>query len=563
MTLEDILELDPTDNFLVEHLADRDPVDDVEGVVMREDPRRSIRCCLIVGFGRSREDAGEERGWTGSRDRAILRMDLEVTSSVGIGFTGEKDAGERWDLGFRSAYLALRDLPFRGECIVGDYEVRAGWGLVFGGPTSMMSIEETARRIDGVAPELLPHRSRDELRYLRGIGIRLAPFIERTIDCLFFVSRRNYASSGDEDAPTLSTNTLFRTEAEIARKDQIHETMLGGRVTIGAEDDVSCGVSVLQTGFAPPLGGRNAGRPAGSRSLVVGVDFSGVWGPFHLRGEVAHSLDGGLGTIVLGALRTGPSLVVLEFQSLSRSFSNQRFEGFVTGALSNETSVKVSTQYVFSSLTNLRGSLCHRWTPSLASGRLSRSVGWSGSLSATLGLGRRWELRCSYRIRQGDDESSISLLAGGTASRYYVNGSEAVRFSLHYHVGSRTEGLTSLETARCVSRIGGETEKGEQMHQEFTWRVARWLALSITVAIFSADSYAARSTSLEDDPISRVRYQSMDGDGFRWGVSITVAPPRTGLSLLVLVARSEQSLRPQFRQVAGGSEWGVRIRWTG
>jgi hypothetical protein len=332
---------------------------------------------------------------------------------------------------------------------------------------------------------------------------------------------------------------------------------------MGVEDGASCGVSILRTGFVPSLRGNDAGQPSGSRSLVVGVDFSGICGPLHLKGEVARSQAAGFAALVLGALRAGPALVVLEFQSLSRHFANQRFEGFVTGAVSNETSVKVSTQYVFSSRTNLRGSLCHRWTPSLASGKVFRSAGWSGGLSASFGLGRRWEFGCSYRVRQGDGESSVSLAEGGSASRCVFNGSEAVRVTLHYQSGSGTECLTSLETARCVPGTGGESERGDQMRQELTWRVTRWLGISIMGAVFSADSYGARTTSVEDDPISRVRYQSMDGDGFRWGVSLTLVPPRTGLTLLILAARSIQSQRPRSRQVAGQSEWGVRMRWTG
>jgi hypothetical protein len=561
LTLEHLLEIDPSDPYLAPGMADRDPIEEMEVLVPEKGAPWPRKSTLIFGFGSRLEGSGDEREWTGSPERALLRIDLRCSPAITFGVTGEKDAGERLDLGFLSGYLAARGLPLEGAGIVGDYRVQAGCGLILAGAIAPMGIEQTVRRIDGDTPELAPHRSRDEFNFLRGLAVRFSP--AGWMQCLLFSSRRSLSAGGEEDAPSLSTNGLFRTDGEVRRRGKICETIVGGRGTAGGSGDVSCGVTILQAWLSPDLVLSGSGKPADARPLLLGADFFARSGNFRLRGEIARSPGGGLGAVFLGAFSPGgPALVALGLQILSTHFASHRFEGVLTTAASNETSLNLSARYSFSASTRIRGSLCQHWTPSIGPGKTSLLAGWSGCIGGSAGLGRRWDLDWAFRIRRGAEESSVESPEGGTTKRLFFNGRSSARISLHCRIGGRIESLTTAESVQSFAGTSAGEERGDQLRQEIGWKPTTWLGISFTVTMFSADSYAARTTALEDDPISRIRFASLEGEGFRWGCAVTVAPPLSGLTVLSHLSGSDRAQHPESQPVPGVRAWGVRMRWT-
>lgn len=552
ITLEDVLAFDPTDPFFGGPERDRDPVDEVDAPFPRRTLLRPIRSSVTIGYAGTREE--EERGWTGSADRALLRADLGILPAADAGFTAEKDAGERWDLGFWSAYLAFRDLPLDAVCLVGDYRVQAGCGLVIGNATAPLGAEDPIRQSGRLKPELVPHRSRDEFGFLRGIALRFSPPVHPRFHCMVFASRRHLPSSGEGESPTVSTNCLFRTDAEIRRKDRIRETIIGGRFSLEAGEDVSCAVTLLQSRL----------EPAGQTPAVLGLDFSARSGPLLVRGELAGSPGGGIAALVLASVALeGSAGVALAVQSLSASYANHRFESIVTAADCNENSFRLSAACDISSRTRIEGFLRQRWTPSIPRNRLSRSDGWNGGVGGTIDIDGGWQLRLLYRVRRGDDESSIPLPDGGSRRYRLFNGGEAARVSLHYHLGRKTECRVTFQAVHTADDTGCDEARGEQLRQEFVWKPAPWIGISIAGTMFSADAFASRTSSLEDDAISRLHYEPLDGEGFHWALSLTAAPPRTGLTVLALVAGTEQVHRLQPPRVSQRRGWGLRIRWTG
>ncbi len=552
LTLEHLLEVDPTDPIFIPMLVDRDPVGEEE-IRDLQIPRSS----LTLGFGLERGvqagGGGSSADWTGSPPRGLIRMDLRCAPGVAVGATCEKDAGERLDLGFCSAYLACAGLPLGGEMIVGDYRLRAGCGLVAGGGVSPMGMAERLRGA-GRGDELAPHRSRDEFSFLRGLALRFAP--ARRWRILLFSSRRTFSASGEEHAPSLSTNSLFRTAAEIGRRGEILERIAGGRVALSA-GSVSAGVTLSSSWFSPALARGGPGTPEGSRALMLGADFTVHPGPFLLSGEIARSPGGGFGVILLASIPAGRySYVAAGVQALAPEFVGYRSAGAVTPSSSNDVALRILAQVGASSLTQLRCSLVQHWTPSIPSSRNSLSAGWSGSVGGSLGIGGGWRLDGLLRFRRGDDELSFAAEGGGREKRRVLTVRNSARVSLRGRVG-RIETVTLLERARSCDGSGGGEEFGEQLHEECVWRPVGWLGISFMATLFSSDSYAARTTSLEEDPISRIQYVALDGEGFRWVCAMRVAPPLSGMTLLLLLSGEKGP-----GSVSTRSAWGVRTRWT-
>ncbi len=319
--------------------------------------------------------------------------------------------------------------------------------------------------------------------------------------------------------------------------------------------DVSAGLTLLHTWFTPPLARGGGGTPEGSSAMIVGLDFSTQLAPFLLSGEIARSPGGGVGAVLLGSLRVGRSaFVAAGFQALSPAFANYRSAGVVTSSASNDVSLRILARYDLSPASHLRGSLVQHWTPSIPASRNSPSAGWSGSIGGSLGLNSRWRLEWFLHFRRGDDELSF-VSAGGGEKHWVLTGRSSARVSLCGRAG-RVESLTTCERARSCDGSGGE-EYGEQLREEFAWNPAAWLGISLTATLYSSDSYAARTTSLEDDAISRMRFVSLDGEGFRWGSAVRVKPPLRGVTILLLLSGDARSSCASTLQA-----WGVRTSWT-
>lgn len=550
ITLEDVLAVDPSDSFLGEDIPDRDPVDDLESFSSPHAPLRSLRSSVTLGYAGRVENV--ERGWTGPTDRAILRTDLRILPLVDIGCTGEKDAGEPWDLGFWSGYVSFRGLPLGAESILGDYRVRDRCGLVIGSGAAPMGFEEVLWRVEGDRPDLSPHRSRDEINFLRGAAILLPLTARPASRCVVFASRRNLPSG--DGGTTLSTSSLFRTEAEIRKKDRVRETIVGGRFVLDYTGVFSCSLTLL----------RSRPEPGGESSTIAGLDFTARSGPIRLMGELARSGGGGTAAVVMGAVVVSRSAAVtLAVQSLSARFTNHRFHGLLTSARSNETSCRLSARWGFSAFTRIEGHLRQRWTPSISPSRLSRSEGWSGGIGGTVGLGHGWSIHCSYRARRGDDERSADLPEGGSKRIRVFTGGEAARISIQCSIGGTMESRTAIQIVRSAEDTCGAGKRGEHLRQELSWKPRGWLAISLSGTVFSSDAYSACTGTIEDDAIARLQYEPLVGDGFRWTAAVTVSPPGTGLTLLVLLGASEQMQRIQSGGVPRRGEWGVRLRWAG
>ncbi len=548
ITLEDALAVDPSDLFLGADVPDRDPVDDLAGSTLAS--VRLSRSSVTIGYAGRAEDV--ERGWTGSTDRAVVRADLRILPHVDIGFTGEKDAGEPWDLGFTSAYATFRGLPLGAECILGDFRVRDRCGLVIGGGPPPMGFEDALRRVEEERPDLTPHRSRDEIGFLRGAGVSVPLAGRPASHFVLFVSRRKFPSS--DGGTKVSTGSLFRTEAEIRKKDRICESVVGGRFVLDWGGVVSCSLMLLRFRL----------DPAGECASIAGLDFSAQSGPIRLMGELALSEGGGMAAVVMGAVVVDRlAAVTLTFQSLSARMANHRLESVLTSAKSNETSCRLSARCSFSASTRIEGHLRQRWTPSIAQSKLSRSEGWSGGFGGTAGLRRGWVLHVSYRARRGDDERVADFPDGWSRRIRVFTGSEAARVALQCSIGSTMESRTAFQIARTSDIASGAEERGEHLRQEFSWRPWSQLEISLSGTVFSSDAYTACTRTLEDDAIARLQYEPLVGDGFHWSAAITVSPPGTGLTLLALISASEQSHRPWIGHVPRRGEWGVRLRWAG
>ncbi len=147
------------------------------------------------------------------------------------GLTLEKDAGEPFaaegnvPYDYVSFFLHHRATNRRSEWLLGDYEVRIGQGMLFGGGF-LLGKRMLATSSGQSGFYLKPHTSMEENAFLRGLAARVR--FGKHIETAAFASWRTLdASYRGDTILTLQTSGLHRTKSEMSRKDVATALTLG------------------------------------------------------------------------------------------------------------------------------------------------------------------------------------------------------------------------------------------------------------------------------------------------------------------------------------------------
>ncbi|MBQ7635597.1 MAG: helix-hairpin-helix domain-containing protein [Bacteroidaceae bacterium] len=240
---------------------------------------------------RSELERYPNRAYHGNGLHHILRLRYKYGRSWAYGLTLEKDAGEPFaaegNVPYDYVSFYLHHKAQRSEWVLGDYEVRAGQGLLWGNGFFLGK-----QMLVSAAPQgglrLKPHTSTEENAFFRGVAARLrfgkaelAAFLSyRTLD----------ASYRGDTILTLQTTGLHRTPTEIDRKDHAGALTLGVRAGYLVRN-AAIGLNAYATRFSDPVSPELRyysryyfrGRMAGGAS----VDFSWHSARWNVSGEAA------------------------------------------------------------------------------------------------------------------------------------------------------------------------------------------------------------------------------------------------------------------------------------
>ncbi|HYE58858.1 MAG TPA: helix-hairpin-helix domain-containing protein, partial [Rhodothermales bacterium] len=302
--------------------------------------RQELRLDLAQRYAR-RLDSLED-GFLGDPARLLTRVRLTSRDRLAAVLVLDKDPGERFiwrpDQGsygydFVSAGLALRRWGRFDALVLGDFVASFGQGLVLGRTGAMGKGREATRGVARTGPGLTLHGSSEENRFYRGAGasVQVYPGLSLTA----FGSMRTLDASPADDSLTVSslgTSGLHRTDAELARKDYLHERAWGSALRF-RRGPVDAGVLYAGATFKPPL---YPGDAPFDRYDLRGTNYSAVsafgrllMGPALAFGEAARSHNGALaatGGVLLGLAQAGE--LVVAGRHYDRAFQAPHGEAF-------------------------------------------------------------------------------------------------------------------------------------------------------------------------------------------------------------------------------------------
>ena len=167
-------------------------------------------------------DATGNTAYVGSKLYHRMRYGFD-TGRVRASVYTEKDAGERF-FDFYGAYIEAKDLGIISHLVVGDYRVGSGEGLVMGCYANSKS-SVSPRMSQGI----LPQQGTMEYGILRGAALNISRSDWQVL--LFGSYSPMDATIVNNEAQTILTTGLHRTTTELERKHNLHETLIGTRVT--------------------------------------------------------------------------------------------------------------------------------------------------------------------------------------------------------------------------------------------------------------------------------------------------------------------------------------------
>ncbi len=451
----------------------------------------------------------------GNADRYYTRFRYTYRTNISVGFTGEKDPGEQFFKGaqkngfdFYSAHAYFKGGKYIQRVAVGDYLVQIGQGLnvfsgyAFGKTADIFSSKRTSNL-------LRPYTSVDENRFFRGGAAVLG---WRKLNLLTFYSQKKIDGSGISDSlyndlqfiTTIDLSGLHRTNSEIAKRNQITETVYGSYLTYRTTR-FNAGIAAVDQQYSSPLTKDsvpyNLYAFRGDRTAALSGDFNFVVKNFNFFGETSYSTHSKAFAQLYGFMavldpRASISVVYRNYAPGYYSFYNNGFsEGSNT---QNEKGVFMGGKFALNSAWTVNAYADFYVFPWLKYLVDAPSKGQEFLVQTTYRPSKVFEVYARYRQQLREKNSRNS---DGTITEIEPVTQRNYRLNLTYKVTEAVSLKTRLDYI-TIHRPSNAPEDGWSFSQDIVIRPkSSPFDLSLRYALFDTDSYDTRIYTFENNAL--------------------------------------------------------------
>jgi len=462
--------------------------------------------------------------YNGSPDRVYNRFRVARASDFSIGFTLEKDPGERvrwspknnwYGFDYNSYHIqVLNKGPVR-NLILGDYQAQFGQGLVLGGGFGVGKGSETITTIRRSNVGFLPYTSLNESGFFRGVAFSIQPLKRMAINS-FFSRRLVDGSPADSTGQSLSSilsSGLHRTQNEITNRKTVTENNYG-LVANYKSQSLEFGSMVHHTSFSIPINRNptvyNQFYFQGAANTNVSLYLNYAWNNTTLFTEAAHTINHG-NAYVLGTLTsvTPQFDLALSYRHYDRDFQSLYGNALAENStVQNETGYYLGWKYKFNKQHSLAGYSDIFHFPWL------RYRGYAPS------NGHEWLVRYNYqpskqvvfyiqareesKIRNHSESTNLYITENGIKRNFLIN--------LDYEINKQL----SFKSRIQHSSYSFETSKttGLVLIQDFNFKLKKF-RFSTRYALFDTDDYDNRQYVYERDVWLAYSFPAYYGMGVR------------------------------------------------
>ncbi|MEM6736452.1 MAG: helix-hairpin-helix domain-containing protein [Bacteroidota bacterium] len=496
--------------------------------------------------------------YQGSPDKIYGRYKTSHRNDFSLGFTFEKDAGEafsfdsnRKGFDYYSYHFFLENKLGFNKIVLGDFQIQAGQGIVFGAGFHAGKGAETVNTIKRNTLGLRPYTSVLESGFFRGIGltrqfgnVELTGFYSNTKEdanirldsiefSLIFESEQINGTILNSDpsqvfeeefANSIITSGFHRTESELQRRNQIDEKSYGGTMTYSLSKWLMIGIAGLHTTYSVPLGktpnNYNQFEFKGDNNNVFSFFSNYNWQNFTLFAETARSSSGGIGAV--GGLIASLSKVV-DFAIILRNYDRD-FHSFYGNAFSeNSRNINEKGTYWGISIKPNRKHYLNVYYDRFR-------FPWLKYRTEAPSVGQEWLVRYSHfpsrnvqmytQVRQQTRQVTIpndnlNILTNQTKHNYL--------FNINYKLTNGLQLKTRVQSS--TQREGSEKTKGFAIIQDVNFNLWK-LKFHTRTALFETDNFDNAQYIYENDVLYAFSIPAYHGTGIRNYIMLRYDPTR-------------------------------------
>ena len=461
----------------------------------------------------------------GNSDYYLTRIRYTYQQRVSFGITAEKDVGEPFfksgnknGFDFYSTHLQLKAGKVLKNIILGDYHVQIGQGLNCWTSFAIgKSLELTTSKKN--AQVIRPHTSTEENRFLRGFASEIA---YKNFSCLIFVSKNQKDASLNSDSSNQISSVLttgyHRTESELARKDQLKETVLGAylRYDLGT---LHFGLASVFMHYTPRINSKlttyNQFDFRGKQYQSSSADYAFTYRNLLVFGEIS-TIDFTTKIALLQGLilaLDAKNSFSLLYRNYDKGYETTYNAGFSEGnTVQNEKGFYIAFTSLFAKQWSLQVYSDFFQFPWLKQQVSLPSKGIENCLQITWKPSKT--LECYVRYRDQWKEQNSSELTEGLKVLTNLNSSN-LRGHLSYKMNDLLEIRARLEGV-LIARGDKSPEKGMLFYQDINITSKnKNRDYILRFILFDTDSYASRIYSYESSPTYQFSSPAFYGKGIR------------------------------------------------
>ncbi len=469
-------------------------------------------------------------GYLGSQGKYYQRFRM-ASRHLSVNITQEKDAGETLngpaDFDYISGHIALTENGKLKDLVIGDYALNFGQGLVLwtGGAFGK------GREVIGAAGKnergLRAYGSAQETDFFRGVAATYGEQIEVTG---FYSKRPRTASVIQGDTTRFPSSSGFhRTENELERKNNIDQTVYGGRVRIDTKYGLFGATGYFNqfsTFIDRGSGLSNLYDFEGKEHSVIGFDYRGLIGSSLVFGEIARSQNGGLGGIAGIEAPVGFNTdVTLAYRNYERNFQSFMGDGFGESSSDpqNEEGFYVGLRHLLNDKIILSGYVDQYRFEAPRTGIDQSSQGFDILGLAEVDFNR--SLNAYFLIRSETKDDTFSEINERGVEEEFL-GEEtrsSFRTQLEYQVSRSVRLRSRFEIIRFQGANEG-SEFGTLIYQDIRFQALRNLQIDARVTLFDTESFDSRVFQFENDLLYVLSNTALSGKGQRTYFVINYEP---------------------------------------
>lgn len=489
---------------------------------------------LIVRYERTLERKlgyhENDTRYLGSSNKLYFRYRVAKSGDFSIGFTAEKDPGEKieWNVpskqygtDFLSGHFLIENQGKWRKMVVGDYQLQLGQGLIFGAGFNVGKGSETVNNLQRTNLGIRPYTSVIEGGFLRGMAAtyKLKPKLSSS----FFFSRlgqdANIRSGSNGQFETyfssIQLSGFHRTPSEIDLKKAVTETLAGFNIDYTPNERNRLGVIAVANQFSTPIlrsdNAYNKFEFSGTKNYNLSLYGNTTWRQFGFFGELALAKSGGRGFIIGFNSSLSPRVdFAMIIRNYQENFHTFRGNAFSEGSRNiNEKGIYWGLKYTYNkqfSLSAYYDSFHFPWlrfrtnTPSSGNDFLIRL-----NYSPNRKVSSYFQIRSKTKDQNfsADSNEEVSVLPG--RKHQYL-------FNLDFRVNSSLSIKSRVQRSTYI--IENSKNHGYAFSQDISYVFGKF-SISSRIALFDTQGSQNRQYAYERDVLYAFSIPAYSGRGIR------------------------------------------------